>query len=122
MKKYSLAGLFLCALSFSINAQEPGVQIPINNAMVQDDSLSQLSIDIKHYSQIRGSKLNNSLPLYPSLNLIPKINFNSAFFCKIEYQIEKSAKVPLRFRLGSLDYVNWMEQKGNRVYFYSNTR
>ncbi|MBK6784935.1 MAG: hypothetical protein IPG79_15140 [Saprospiraceae bacterium] len=36
---------------------------------------------------------------------------NKTIFCKWETIIEKQSKVPLRFRLGNLDYVNTLENK-----------
>jgi hypothetical protein len=36
---------------------------------------------------------------------------NAAFFCRMEASLDKKVKIPLRFRLGSLDYVNSLERK-----------
>lgn len=33
------------------------------------------------------------------------------FFCKIEHKIESKSKIPFRFRIGDLNYVNMLENK-----------
>jgi hypothetical protein len=33
------------------------------------------------------------------------------FFCKIEHKWGKKSRIPLKFRLGSVEYVDWLEGK-----------
>ena len=38
-----------------------------------------------------------------------------SFFCRQEYNFEKRTNISLRFRIGTLDYTNYLEQKPNAV-------
>ena len=38
---------------------------------------------------------------------------NLGFFCKKELKLEAVTKIPIKFRLGSLQYNDWMEGKPN---------
>lgn len=62
-------------------------------------SISQQIIDSQHLQPLR---------LLPENYYCNKLGF----VCKKEIQLEKSTKIPLKIRLGSIDYVDKMEGKG----------
>ena len=58
-----------------------------------------------------GKLLTPSFVFYIPVLSADHYSNHLGFFCKKELQLDKITRVPLRFRLGSLEYVNWMEGK-----------
>ena len=77
--------------------------------LIPNLGVSQPGMPTKSQNLIKLDSLRN-LPI----RLIPENYYINSlpFFCKKEYQIEKITKIPFRVRLGSLDYVNTLEGKG----------
>jgi len=73
--------------------------------------------NFSHNSLIEADRPGTgSFSLGSNLSINPSYYANClGFFCKKELQLEKVTTIPLRFRLGSLDYVNYLEQKPNAV-------
>jgi len=82
-------------------------------------------------TSINGKKVNpsplselssHSAPRFrPTSHITPEPTYNTlspdyytkclGFFCRVELQVEKKINIPLRFRVGSLDYLNKLEGK-----------
>ena len=68
-----------------------------------------------YYSQNNISPVQRQLSSFSAIQIISPSLYASqlGFICKKEWQLEKITSIPFRFRLGSLAYVNYLEQKPN---------
>ena len=75
-----------------------------------------------YFANLRLSGLSGNDVQYTgkkSGNVVPQNYFsnNLTFFCRTELQFEKATSVPFRFRLGSVAYTDYLEQKPNAARF-----
>jgi len=110
-RAYQILVVLVLILPASIFAQQ---QMPL--------SAQKIPHTLRAPSNFNGNKIHTGIPQPGSLAPFPlsiaHINGGFAiqslpFFCKKEYLFEKHTSVPLRVRLGSLEYVNKLEGKEN---------
>lgn len=65
---------------------------------------------ITRYIDRPGPAYNVRLMNLPSASFYPA---SLGIICKTELKLDKITPLPFRFRLGSLEYVNWLERKPN---------
>lgn len=54
---------------------------------------------------------NTSLMFSQQTKAIPLVEYNTTIFCKFEHQLMMSSKLPLKMRLGDVQYVDRLEGK-----------
>lgn len=114
--------LFFNVENFS-QIKSASIKLPINYTLANFEFENVCLLDWNKDSNAIPKKINSNPALYKLNSLlivatkpILSQSFYSAhlgFFCKKELQLQKITAVPFRFRLGSLDYVNYLEQKPN---------
>jgi len=115
MKKLVLFSLFcLCnqflSAQMTTNISKESYQ-QLQKKIVHVPATVNFSEQIQYFTLLENKK--NGFALADEQKQIPLAYAykDLAFFCKIEVQLERAVKLPVKFRLGSVDYVDYLEGK-----------
>ena len=111
---------FLCLIAIISTAQKPVFKkhgILPEKSEWRDRVLPIQAVQYTDFqsntSPYQNALLSNPGLINPVQMLLPADFYvqNFGFFCKNEWKFEKTVHIPLRFRLGSLEYCNYLEGK-----------
>lgn len=119
MRERLFSFLVVCLFFFSEKSfsQQKAVHLPLSKTVVLTGENSFIPAKMKMPEKNTNLGFYDYMPAenYLLLNPVSPAFYTAhlGFFCKKELQLEKMIAVPVRFRLGSLSYVNYLEQKPN---------
>ncbi len=116
----SVATWILAALPATAQ-QDLTVRIAGKPLIALDPNQKLASPPLLFSRHLRGFPLNTFIPILPARLSGPEAikpvfsPADLAFFCRLEYKMEKALKFPVRIRLGEVQYVEEMEGKINSM-------
>lgn len=115
--KATIGVVAFCCCSAIIFGQNPSTIIGKSIYELRTESMAQVRMKLPDFSYFSFKPKSLSTPLSSLANVpqyqAPKLYAyqDLAFFCRLEVKMDKASKMPVRFRLGSVDYVNRLEGK-----------
>lgn len=106
--KYCAGFIFLWVLPVAVKAQAAADSLYSRPLHIKITLQEKPIVDFQAYQGL----FDQNLPQKQSSVLLPRWSADKLpFFCKIEYDWAKKSAIPLKFRLGSVEYVDQMEGK-----------
>lgn len=100
---------------FGINSQEILTRFKIKQSIYETIKNKPSFILIANRCVAENNIVNNSqITLYPGY-LKGILVMTQGVLCRVEYKFQTVTTIPLRLRLGSLEYTNYLEQKPNAL-------
>lgn len=78
------------------------ISVMLFSEMLHAQTIKPLQIHVRRTDTLRKT------PAFLPANFA---TCNFGFFCKQELRLEKQVHIPIKFRLGSIEYTNWLEGK-----------
>jgi hypothetical protein len=100
-------GIFLLLAAVSVYGQQ---RLPAPPARLPRPVFAASLADSLKRTYTPGFRLSGPVPVFSFAGRQPE-----GWFCRQEWRLEKSTGIPFRFRLGSLEQVNWLERKPNAL-------